>query len=368
MKKKQKKTRELYRQGQKWTQQEMDLLKKLYPTTFNHELEKYFGRRGRNIGIKAGQMGLKKNGLKHGSHPYPNKQWSKEEIKRLKNLYPVMPTPQLLKRFPKRSRGAIQAQATILGLRKNYLAKLWLWSVEDIETLRRLWTEGHTASQIAEIMGRTLNGTRSQLQKQRDERTLENKYKSWSKSEDKYLIRHYNEKSLKEIMAALGRTKGMIQGRTAYLKIRKSNHWSSGEIEKLRQLWEDGQTVSQIVEILKKNKQTVTYQLKRQKYWGQQAHEVWYWTKEEDDFIVRHYHEQPAKQIAVTLGRTTSAIRARAIFLKIPKLTSWTNEDIGFLKKYYQTLSCEQIAQKLGNRTLMAVKGKAAKLGLRKTS
>ena len=118
-KKQEKKTWELTRHRKKWTPEEEDLLKQLYPGGFNHELVDRFGRTKWAIGDHAGKLGIKKNWRKHAP-PQKGKRWSKKEIKRLKKLYPVMPTDQLYVHFPKRSKGAIAAMAQTLGLKNVF--------------------------------------------------------------------------------------------------------------------------------------------------------------------------------------------------------------------------------------------------------
>jgi len=287
MKKKSKKKWELSRRGKSWTQQEEALLRKLYPDQFNFELAERFGRTTDALCTKAGQLRLKKNWRKYDPSRFKKgKRWSKEERSRLKKLYPQMPTSQLPKYFPKRSREAIAGQASMLGLRKTYIK-------QSYSPNYNLWRE-----------------------------------------QKEILAKLYPTTDNKELARLLGRSKAAIQGQAQKLELHKACYIpgeQTGQGERL-------------------------------------------WTPQEDVRIRKSYPTARTKDFAVQLDRTVDAVITRAARIgvwkdpeKFSRLQSWTEEEIAFLKKYYKTLPAEQIAEKLGDKTPVAVKVKAAKLGLKKT-
>ena len=83
--------------------------------------------------------------------------WTKEEIKLLKELYPSYSNPELEKIFS-RSEGAIQMKAALLKLKKDS----W-WSEEDIELLKEMNFEGLSYTKIGKTLGRTRSSVHNQL-------------------------------------------------------------------------------------------------------------------------------------------------------------------------------------------------------------
>lgn len=374
-KKKEKKTWELHRHHKRWTPEEEDLLKRLYPGVFSHELEERFGRRAVNIANRAAKLGIKKNWRKH-TLARNDKRWSKKEIKRLKKLFPVTPTPLLLVYYPKRTRIALVAKARKLGLRKNYhdgnyspgqlSSTQWLWSAKDIKQLRKLWQKGHTDSEIAEIMGKNIGRVRYQIYRQIREEGLQKKCKWWSKEDEEYLKRHYHTMDSKQIAAVLGKTAEMIRRKAGHLRITQPGHWSPEEIETLRQLWQEGNTTAQIAEIIGRTKRAVAHELARQKRDYGLPGKIRPWSKKERKYLIQHYNKETLSQIGAAIGRTRGMIQSMATRLNLVKSRAWTADELSILKKHYQKLPTSQVTELIGTKSLAAVKGKARSLGLRK--
>lgn len=373
MKKKQKKTWELHRHFKKWTPEEEDLLKQLYPGGFNHELVGRFGRTKGAIGDHARKLEIKKNWRKHTS-PQKGKRWSKKEIKRLKRLYPVMPTPQLYVHFPKRSKGAIAGMAQTLGLRKNghnenlshgpLSSKEWLWSAEEIEQLRTLWRQGYTETQIAEIMGLKV---RYQIDRQIHLNELQGRSNGWSAEEEDYLRCNYHAIGNKQIAASLGRTASMLHHKATRLKITAPNYWSSEEIETLRRLWQQGKTCREIGETLGKTEHAVDHAVAKQQRDFGLPERIKHWSKKEQEYLIKHFQGTSLDRIAAALGRTRGMTQGMARRLKLIKRKSWTVREIDLLKEHFSELSNAQVAELIGTKSRLAVKEKAKKLALKKS-
>jgi len=236
----------------------------------------HFPKRKENaIKAKAGLLGLRKKYTKQLDWSnLTNRKFWREQKDLLRKLYPTTNNKELAKLFG-RSKTAIQGQAQKLELHKssynpnaqNRNGTWFRWSDKEIKTLWRLWQQGHTDSEIAEIMGKALQRVRSQIHRQVREFGLQKKddRKVWSKEENEYLIRHYHKKSHKQLVTALERTIAAIQGRASILNITQPNRWSLSDIKKLRQLWQQGHTAPQIAETIGKTKSSVNHQLERQK-------------------------------------------------------------------------------------------------------
>jgi hypothetical protein len=107
-----------------WTQYDIDKLTILYPiSTSNKLLEEFPNRTISSIQTKAQSLGIKKISV-----------WTEEEIKKLKSIYSKLPIENLLKEFPNRSRQSIIMKASLLKVKK-----LNPWTNEEINKLKSLY-------------------------------------------------------------------------------------------------------------------------------------------------------------------------------------------------------------------------------------
>jgi len=324
-------------------------------------------------------MGLKKSWRKDVA-PQRGRRWSKEEIKRLKKLFPVMPTRRVLSHFSGRSKAAVIGMAQTLGLRKNYLgrtpfrgqlpANQKLWSPADIASLRALWRQGYTESQIAEIIDKKPDSVRYQIYRQVRDAGLPKKLKSWSKEDQDFLVNHYHDMSAGQIAATMRTTKASIHHKACRLEITRPNHWTPEDIETLRQLWRQGKTSEEIAESIGKTKSAVDHQLERQRrHFGLQG-KTKRWSEEAKEYIRRHYHTNTGvDQIAAALAVTTVMVHAVAHRLKLIRPNShdpWSQEETDRLRELYPVTSKGQLLAHFSGRSHSAIKGKAQLLGLRK--
>jgi len=94
----------------RWGKEEIEILKKYYPTTSNKDLLTLLPNRTRRAIInKAEELGLKKKNIF----------WSKEEIEILKKHYFSSSWEELTKLLPNRSKNAIRHKAQKLGLNRK---------------------------------------------------------------------------------------------------------------------------------------------------------------------------------------------------------------------------------------------------------
>ena len=116
----------------KWTEKEINLLKKTYPYKTRNELIKLFKRTETSIITKAMKLGLKKVN-----------RWKPEEVKKLKKLYPKKTNKELLKEFRGRDLASIKAKAGKLKIKKeknvSRRAKLKIWNEKEIILLKKLY-------------------------------------------------------------------------------------------------------------------------------------------------------------------------------------------------------------------------------------
>ena len=92
-----------------WTEDEIKLLKQLYPKGKTKKVAEQLGRPFTAVRQKAYDLGFKTKTYNY---------WTDQELKLLRKLYPKMSTGDLSKHF-KRSEGSIRIKAAQLGLKKK---------------------------------------------------------------------------------------------------------------------------------------------------------------------------------------------------------------------------------------------------------
>lgn len=97
-----------------WTEEEIKLLKELYPFGKTGEIAKRLGRPLTTVRQKAYDLGIKTKVYNY---------WTDKQIIQLKKYFAKSSIAALAKRF-KRSKGTIRIKASQLGLTKNNLTLL----------------------------------------------------------------------------------------------------------------------------------------------------------------------------------------------------------------------------------------------------
>lgn len=101
-----------------WRKEELRIIEEKYADTPNSELLKILDRPIKSIWAKARELGLRKTkrwmGRKRSSLC-----WTDQEIELLKEVYPVGIKENILESFPKRSWRGIQNNAMVLGIKRN---------------------------------------------------------------------------------------------------------------------------------------------------------------------------------------------------------------------------------------------------------
>ena len=92
-----------------WTQDDIKLLKRLYPRGNTRMIAEKLGRPLTAVRQKAYDMGMKTEVYNY---------WTEDDLAILTRLYPEMETNELAKRFG-RSAGSIKTKARQLGLKKS---------------------------------------------------------------------------------------------------------------------------------------------------------------------------------------------------------------------------------------------------------
>ena len=387
-----KKKVELHRYGKSWTQREENLLKKLYPGSFTHELVERLGRTAVAIRTKASELGIRKNWFNYNPDCVGNrKPWSDKERELLEKLYPTTPNDQLLKHFPKRNIENITGYANSLGLKKDYLNSF----TPAIDYTKKLWHNQKdllielypttTNEELAKMFGRTKSAIDAQatklgLHKPGYKPHKITKGRLWSKEEDALIKKMYSSALTKDLAQKLNRTVKAVNSRAELLNIQKDpdkyipppayHAWPDKDTQKLRKLWQQGYSRTKIAEILGKSYESIKYQIRKQiKDFGlMDRKDPHQWSKKEIAYLVKHYKTKTNRQISEFLERPIPSIiyKAGRLGLSGTAADSWTKREINILKKFYSQLTYDEIAKKIGGRTIAAISSKARKLGLTK--
>lgn len=116
----------------KWTDEEIELLKEKYENTEIKELLKLFpNRKNYHIGRKARSLGLKKP---------PSLLWSEEEVELLKEKYPISTIKELLEIFPDKEKKQINWKAKKYKLKKTEETLLRSFCAKDLSKIPALPT------------------------------------------------------------------------------------------------------------------------------------------------------------------------------------------------------------------------------------
>lgn len=150
-----------------WTDQQLELLLENYGNINTDKLSKIIDK---SIGSIYYILNKEKIKLE-------NRWWTKDEIKKLKVLYPSY-SNQDLEDILSRSEDAIQFKADSLNLKKV----LW-WSEEDIELLKEMNFEGLSHTKISKILGRSRSSVHNKL----IEYKLTESCEIWSEQKLKFL-------------------------------------------------------------------------------------------------------------------------------------------------------------------------------------
>jgi hypothetical protein len=133
-----------------WSEDEIKLLKRLFPSGGAREIAKHIGRPLIAVRQKAYNMGIKTRG---------NRLWSASEIRHLKRLYPSETIQSIADKLGRSFRSVV-AKAFKLGLTE----KLRVWSKRELNLLTRLYPS-RTAQEIADQIGRSVHATRLRIVK-----------------------------------------------------------------------------------------------------------------------------------------------------------------------------------------------------------
>lgn len=142
--------------GYKWTDEEIEILRKYYPISGSKRVHNLLPHRTRGaIAAKANSLGIK-IGVGHGETVG---NWTNKEVDLLKEIYLKSPEEELVKLFPERSYIAIRAKAKRIGLHKRTSPCL-KWTKEEDKIIEALYRNSKKEELLKKLPNRTWGAIR----------------------------------------------------------------------------------------------------------------------------------------------------------------------------------------------------------------
>ena len=176
------------------------------------------------------------------------------------------------------------------------------WSAEETEFVRKYYPQ-KGGGYVAEKIGRTRTSVNALTVRLGIRRSNFRKWKEW---EVHYLQRHYGAKPIDSIARTLRRTVSALQLKAGELRITTPPpaRYSQQEKDIIRELYESGSaTVSEIAQRLGRPASAIRTRIGR---WGLRS--PLFWTKEEWNYVKKHYRTMSVEEIGRVLGRSAHAV------------------------------------------------------------
>lgn len=208
----------------------------------------------------------------------------------------------------------------------------------------------------------------------------------WSENELEILKQHYPATPFPELLKLLPKRKrAAIIVKASKLKIRRIvNVWTKEEIKLLKKYYSSDVSNEELLAIIPKHNFSAiktkarNYKLKRGKYLPE-SHKstIRHWTKDEVEIVKLFYHSMKNEEMMLMLpGRTSMSISGMARKLKlgvkeinkifVVKGEPWTGNEDHHLIVNFNVLPNEELMKLLPGRTLVGIKARAQKLGLKR--
>lgn len=192
--------------GREWTEDEIEILKKWYPIEGYKVESRLSGRTKQAVITQAYKLGLKA----------PDDLWTEKENNILKEYYPIEGSKVIDRLTKRRSKGAINLQASKLGLKIHNCKP---WTEEEIEILKKYYIVEGT-----KVRDRLDGRTKSAIQIQIIKLGIK-KFDKWTEDENDILRKYYPIEGTGMVNRLKGRTKNAVktQARKLGLKYRIIN-------------------------------------------------------------------------------------------------------------------------------------------------
>lgn len=192
------------------------------------------------------------------------------------------------------------------------------------------------------------------------------KYPDWTNEEILILKENYPHCNGKEMEKLLPNRKASnINSKASHLGIKKDKKWNESDIVVLKQCFDNGMSLYEIVDKFKGKYSYNSIQSKANKL-GLRTRE--FWSESEIKIMNEHYPYEPIDDFINLLNnRSRHAVIGAAIKLGLNSYLTWKDEEVQFLLENWKVLSDYEISLKL-NKSQLCVKTKRHSLKLYRTN
>ena len=360
-----------------WTKEEVDLLVKYYPICSVIEIqEKYIPDKTiQAIYSKADDLGIKK--LKKDNIKYI---WNEEDKALLKESYLLGGIELCEKNFPLITRTTLYSRLRSIGCIEGYLQEpIVPWSDEELKVLKNYYPiEGKDI--VKRLPKRSLDAIVAKAGKlgiYTENYKSRNTAVPFTEEEDEYIIKHYPKEGSVPIAKKLNRSLHTIQHRVKVLGVKfigDEEKIYTPEEDAILQKYYPTEGMKILERLPHRTEGSVKYRCKLLgiSFVGvrneKTAFETIY-TSEEDEIIKKYYPMEGVKVQKRLPHRTERQIIGRATTLGIKSNKNverlYTIEEEEILRKYYP-IEGIAVKKRLVNRTEASIRAKANEIGLKK--
>lgn len=288
-----------------------------------------------------------------------NRFWTDQEVCLLKEYYPSCRRDRLEELIPTKTKQQIISKAKKLKLRKQDKYK----SGELEKIIIKRWKEDISRKQLSKELGisiGTLYKKSKELGLKKDIRFSKNaRSKRWSGQDIEFIKKNYKNKTYKQMASFLGRTFASVLQKTHELGLEKEKKWTQDELNIL--ILNKDLTNKQISKIIDRTERSIKNKFNEIKALRYRRS----WKTEEIRFATKLFNKGLTnKRIAKILHRTPISVKTLKNKLGIIKDQSWTKEEINILRTKHYNTTLHNISRLLPNRTTRAIKTKLDFLGL----
>lgn len=294
----------------KWTDDEVEKLRKLAKKKTITELAKYFKTTNEAIQTIASRNRV--NLIDEKVH------WTDKDNLLLQEYAKTMDLSEIADKM-NRTTSAIRLQASRQGITilQNKKHKDSIWTDENISQLKELASQGKSVLEIAKIMNKK---DQTLLKKAREMgiKLKKDEIKEWTKEDVQNLILLSKTKKMSELVSELGRTSSSIKQKAKTLGItimQDRKTWTEEEYKQLEYLvMIEKKTPKEIGEILGRTEDSIIIKINRRGL-KIQTNDKRFWTSEEEMILSDLWGSQSIEKIAKKLNRTVSSVRNKAFQL-----------------------------------------------------
>lgn len=317
----------------KWTELELEKLRKLSSKKSITELARYFNTTNDAIIAVAHKNGIYLNDDKI--------HWTEKDNVILRELAQTLDLSEIALKM-NRSTSAVRLQAERQKIKiipnKKFIESVW--TEDDEKKLQMLADAGKSLLEICNLM----NKKDATVLKKARELNLDiekETQRKWTESEIVKLRELSKTKKMSELVKELNRTSSSIKAMAKKLGINVTSdrkNWTEEEYQLLEKLTMiDKKSPKEIAEILDRTEDAIIIKINRRGL-QIQTNDKRFWTKEEETLLSDLWGEESFEMIAKKLNRTVSSIKNKAFLLGLGSV----------IENNYNGLTIKDISDMLG--------------------